>query len=125
MVEQESAPGVIASDGLATEDAGVSGARPRRRPSPLPRHSAADPLPAATDGILPLDDVGIGARIRRFLLAPPALLTMAMTLLGLLVNRHRLALDLAGGRLLPMESLGQTWSSYLASWHPVGGGSGA
>jgi hypothetical protein len=72
-----------------------------------------------------MDDVGISARVRRFLLAPPALLTMVMTLLAVLVNRHRLALDLAGGRLLPVESLGQTWSSYLASWHPVGGGSAA
>jgi hypothetical protein len=72
-----------------------------------------------------LDDVGIGTRIRQFLLAPPALLTMAMTVLAVLVNRHRLALDLAGGRLLPVESLGQIWSSYLASWHPVGGGSAA
>ncbi len=50
---------------------------------------------------------------------------MVMTVLAVLVNRHRLGLDLAGGRLLPLESLGQTWSSYLASWHPVGGGSAA
>ncbi|MGH3768446.1 MAG: hypothetical protein ACRDS0_08680 [Pseudonocardiaceae bacterium] len=46
-------------------------------------------------------------------------------MLAVLVNRHRLALDLAGGRLLPLEGLSQTWSSYLASWHPVGGGSAA
>jgi hypothetical protein len=72
-----------------------------------------------------LDDVGIGTRIRQFLLSPPVLLTMLMTVLAVVMNRHRLALDLAGGRLLPLESLGQTWSSYLASWHPVGGGSAA
>ncbi|MGB8963410.1 MAG: hypothetical protein WCC38_15825 [Pseudonocardiaceae bacterium] len=72
-----------------------------------------------------LDDVGVGTRIREFLLSPPASLTAAMTVLAVLLNRHRLALDLAGGRLLPMEDLGQTWSSYLASWHPVGGGSAA
>lgn len=125
VVEQSSASGVVAPEGPASEDAGASGPHPRRRPSPLPRHSAADPSSAATEGILPLEDVGIGARIRRFLLAPPALLTMVMTVLAVLVNRHRLALDLAGGRLLPMESLGQTWSSYLASWHAVGGGSAA
>ncbi|HET9116848.1 MAG TPA: hypothetical protein VFN75_02025 [Pseudonocardiaceae bacterium] len=59
------------------------------------------------------------------MLSPPALLTAVMTVLAVLVNRHRLALDLAGGRLLPLESLSQTWSSYLASWHPVGGGSAA
>jgi hypothetical protein len=72
-----------------------------------------------------LDDVGVGTRIREFLLSPPALLTAAMTVLAVLLNRHRLALDLAGGRLLPVEDLGQTWSSYLASWHSVGGGSAA
>jgi hypothetical protein len=53
------------------------------------------------------------------------LLTVMLTVLAVLMNRHRLALDLAGGRLLPLESLSQTWSSYLASWHPVGGGSAA
>lgn len=72
-----------------------------------------------------LDDVGFGTQVRSVLLSPPALLTFAMTVLAGLVNRHRLALDLAGGRLLPPEGLGQTWSSYLASWHPVGGGSAA
>jgi hypothetical protein len=75
--------------------------------------------------VLTLDDVGVGTRIRTFALSPPALLTAAMTVLALVMNRHRLALDLAGGRLLPVDSLGQTWSSYLASWHPVGGGSAA
>ncbi|MGH3898613.1 MAG: glycosyltransferase, partial [Pseudonocardiaceae bacterium] len=70
-------------------------------------------------------DVGIITRIRQFLLAPPALLTAAMTVLAVLVNRHRLGLDLAGGRLLPIEGLIETWSAYLASWHPIGGGSAA
>ncbi|MGH3886870.1 MAG: hypothetical protein ACRDSZ_09930 [Pseudonocardiaceae bacterium] len=108
--------------------------RTRPRPSPLPRHSNAgtsdtDPSPDATEGsdssVLALVDVGIGTRIRQFLLAPPALLTAAMTVLAVLVNRHRLGLDLAGGRLLPVEGLIETWSSYLASWHPIGGGSAA
>jgi hypothetical protein len=72
-----------------------------------------------------MDDVGVGTRVREFLLSPPAMLTAAMTVLAVLLNRHRLTLDLAGGRLFPVESLGQTWSSYLASWHPVGGGSAA
>ena len=117
------------SSGPPPADAGEAGSRTRPRPSPLPRRSdSGEPLTAtetSDPSILPLDDVGIGTRIRRFLLAPPALLTMVMTVLAVLVNRHRLALDLAGGRLLPMETLGQTWSSYLASWHPVGGGSAA
>jgi hypothetical protein len=90
----------------------------RTRPSPLPKH-------AHDSGLLMVDDVGVAARARKFLLCAPALLTAAMTVLAVVMNRHRLALDLAGGRLLPVESLGQTWSSYLASWHPVGGGSAA
>ncbi|MDQ3827478.1 MAG: glycosyltransferase, partial [Actinomycetota bacterium] len=136
---QSSAPGVIAPGGptpdgptrkgAAQGAADESGPGTRPRPSPLPRDLATGSSPTATNGhtssILPMDDVGIGARVRRFLLAPPALLTMVMTLLAVLVNRRRLGLDLAGGRLLPVESLGQTWSSYLASWHPVGGGSAA
>jgi hypothetical protein len=72
-----------------------------------------------------LDELAISTRIRQFLWSPPVLLALVMTALGVLVNRHRLSLDLAGGRLLPRESLSQTWSSYLASWHPVGGGSAA
>lgn len=92
--------------------------RTRPRPSPLPKHSP-------DSGLLMADDVGIGARVREFLLCAPVLLTAAMTVLAVVLNRHRLALDLAGGRLLPVESLGQTWSAYLASWHPVGGGSAA
>lgn len=48
-----------------------------------------------------------------------------MTVLAVLVNRSRLGLDLAGGQLLPIEGLIETWSLYLASWHPVGGGSAA
>lgn len=104
----------------------------RPRPSPLPRHAGNGSSPAAGNSGNPavrpldaLDDGGIGTRIRRFLLSPPTLLTMVMAVLAVVMNRHRLALDLAGGRLLPLESLGQTWSSYLASWHPVGGGSAA
>ncbi|MGH3787648.1 MAG: hypothetical protein ACRDRG_14100 [Pseudonocardiaceae bacterium] len=70
-------------------------------------------------------DAGIGTRIRKFLLSPPALLTATMAVLAVLLNRHRLGWDLAGGRLLPVDTLGQIWSAYLASWHPVGGGSAA
>lgn len=57
--------------------------------------------------------------------SPLVLLVLAMAVLALVVNRGRLGLELAGGRLLPVESLGQTWASYLAGWHPVGGGSAA
>ncbi|MGH3917290.1 MAG: glycosyltransferase, partial [Pseudonocardiaceae bacterium] len=53
------------------------------------------------------------------------LLVVAMVALAVVVNRGRLGLELAGGRLLPVEGLGDLWSSYLAAWHPVGGGSAA
>jgi hypothetical protein len=123
-----------AENGPAENGAAKASTRTRPRPSPLPKHSRskhsdAEKLRNATDGsasgALILDDVGVGTRVREFLLSPPALLTVATTVLAGLLNRHRLALDLAGGRLLPVESLGQTWSSYLTSWHPVGGGSAA
>ncbi len=126
-------------DGAVDNGAAEVSTRIRPRPSPLPKHS--DPQHSdlqnsgtekprnATDGgdsgMLMVDDVGVGTRVREILLSPPALLTATMTVLAGLLNRHRLALDLAGGRLLPVEGLGQTWSSYLASWHPVGGGSAA
>lgn len=127
--EQSMTPDGIALDGPSRGEAGGAATHPRPRPSPLPRHAATESPQTAADGsessILALDDVGLGTRIRQFLLAPPTLLTLVLTVLTGLVNRHRLGLDLAGGRLLPAESLAQTWSSYLASWHPVGGGSAA
>ena len=110
-----------------TNDSGEVTTRPR--PSPLPRHSGTGVPQSATAGSdsteLALVDVGIGTRIREFLLSPPVLLTITMAVLAALVNRHRLGLDLAGGRLFPVEGLIETWSSYLASWHPIGGGSAA
>ena len=112
-------------------DEGRSGAttRTRPRPSPLPRPSDPDATRNVADSsdsdVLTLVDVGISTRIRKFVLAPPTLLTVVMTVLAVLVNRDRLGLHLAGGRLLPIEGLIETWSLYLASWHPVGGGSAA
>ncbi|SFW65861.1 glycosyltransferase family 2 protein [Amycolatopsis australiensis] len=57
--------------------------------------------------------------------APPVVLLVVMTALGLVVNRARLGLDLFGGKLLPVGGLGELWSSYLAPWHAVAGGTGA
>ena len=57
--------------------------------------------------------------------APPVVLLVVMTALGLFVNRARLGLDLFGGKLLPVGGLGELWTSYLAPWHAVGGGTGA
>ncbi|WP_439383514.1 glycosyltransferase [Amycolatopsis lexingtonensis] len=57
--------------------------------------------------------------------APPVVLLVVMTALGLVVNRARLGLDLFGGKLLPVGGLGELWSSYLAPWHAIAGGTGA
>ncbi|WP_245617089.1 hypothetical protein [Amycolatopsis taiwanensis] len=63
------------------------------------------------------DGPSLAARV-----APPLSLLVVLTALGLLVNGHRLGLDLAGGRLLPVGGAGELWSAYLSGWHPVGGG---
>ncbi|UOX88601.1 glycosyltransferase family 2 protein [Amycolatopsis sp. FBCC-B4732] len=57
--------------------------------------------------------------------APPVVLLVVMTALGLVVNRARLGLDLFGGKLLPVGGLGELWSSYLTPWHAIAGGTGA
>ncbi len=57
--------------------------------------------------------------------APPVVLLVVLTALGLVVNRARLGLDLFGGKLLPVGGLGELWSSYLTPWHAVAGGTGA
>jgi GT2 family glycosyltransferase len=57
--------------------------------------------------------------------APPVVLLVVMTALGLFVNRARLGLDLFGGKLLPVGGLGELWTSYLTPWHAIAGGTGA
>src|SRR2546429_637448 len=57
--------------------------------------------------------------------APPLLLFLGLLAIGLIVNAGRLGLDLAGGRLLPVGDLPSVWSEYLATWHPVAGGTAA
>ncbi|SFB64186.1 Glycosyltransferase, GT2 family [Amycolatopsis marina] len=59
------------------------------------------------------------------LFAPPVVLFVTLTGLALLLHADRLGLDLSGGRLLPVGDLGELWSTYLATWHPVGGGTAA
>ena len=53
------------------------------------------------------------------------MLVVALLGLGLWLNSARLGTDLSGGRLLPATDLAETWSSYLATWHPVAGGTAA
>ncbi|WP_086852795.1 glycosyltransferase family 2 protein [Amycolatopsis kentuckyensis] len=57
--------------------------------------------------------------------APPVVLLVVLTALGLVVNRARLGLDLFGGKLLPVGGLGELWTSYLTPWHAIAGGTGA
>lgn len=88
-----------------------------RRPTPVSRSG---------DGAPPAGLVFVEVNRRRILaatlFAPPVLLMLALTALAVVVNWNRFGLDLVGGRLLPVGELGQVWSSYLAGWHPVSGG---
>ncbi|SEP96524.1 Glycosyltransferase, GT2 family [Lentzea xinjiangensis] len=91
------------------------------RPTPRPRPS---PGPRAASGMV-LVEVDQSRVLRSLLLAPPVLLVLGLSLVAVISNWSRLGLDLAGGRLLPVGSLGSVWSTYLASWHPVSGGTAA
>ncbi|TDV36817.1 GT2 family glycosyltransferase [Actinophytocola oryzae] len=93
---------------------------PRRRPSPVPRDGSGKPEPE-----LMVVEVDRARLARQVLLAPPVLLVLGLVAVALYVNAGRLGLDLTGGRLLPVADLGTTWSSYLATWHPVAGGTAA
>ncbi|HEX2301482.1 MAG TPA: glycosyltransferase, partial [Pseudonocardiaceae bacterium] len=104
--------------------AATTGTGARSRPSPVRRQPGSEAPPAA-HGRLDMADGGFGRRLREAVRSPLLLLMVAMAVLAVMVNRGRLGLDLSGGRLLPPSSLGDTWASYLAGWHPVGGGSAA
>jgi GT2 family glycosyltransferase len=92
---------------------------PRPRPSPVPR---GQPTPGR---VLVLVEVSRWRLVRQVLFAPPVLLVLGLTLVSLVTNAGRLGLDLSGGGLLPVQGLGATWSSYLAAWHAVSGGTAA
>ncbi|MFC6094393.1 glycosyltransferase [Saccharothrix lopnurensis] len=92
---------------------------PRPRPSPVPRGTTAVPR-----GIV-FVEVDRARVLRSLLLGPPLLLVLGLAVFGVLANASRLGLDLAGGRLLPVDDLTGTWSAYLAAWHPVAGGTTA
>lgn len=90
---------------------------PKPRPSPVPRGSR----PAE----VVFYEVDQGRVLRSLLLSPPVLLVAGLSLVALIANRGRLGLSLAGGRLQPVSDFVATWSEYLASWHPVHGGTAA
>ncbi len=91
------------------------------RPSPRPRPSPG-PRAGAEKIFVEVDQSRV---LRSLLLAPPVLLLLGLSLVAVVANWSRLGLNLAGGRLLPVGSLGSVWSTYLASWHPVSGGTAA
>ncbi len=100
-------------------EASPSGPRPspRPRPSPVPRGPGAP-------GVVFLE-VDRARVLWSLVLGPPLLLVVGLTVFGILANAARVGLDLSGGRLLPVGDLESTWSSYLAAWHPVAGGTTA
>ncbi|GAA5127024.1 glycosyltransferase [Haloechinothrix salitolerans] len=130
---REEAPGVtapadatIAAEGGGTTDvedtAGTEAdVGEADRPQEVERPSPGD----AAHGGLVFVEVNRARVLAATLFAPPLLLALGLIGLALLVNGHRLGLDLAGGRLLPVGEFGQVWSSYLAGWHPEGGGTSA
>ncbi|WP_438388485.1 glycosyltransferase family 2 protein [Actinopolyspora saharensis] len=99
---------------------------PRPRPSPGPR-TGED---AGSSEQLVLVPVNRARVLRETLLNPPVVLVVGLVLFalvvhGLLAEAPRIGLSLHGGRLLPAADLETTWSSYLAAWHPVHGGTAA
>jgi GT2 family glycosyltransferase len=102
-------------------------APPGLRPSPRPRPS---PQPRGEEPPNPLADLMVvevdrGEVIRQLLLSPALPMTVALTVIGVLVNFGRFGTDLSGGRLLPVRDLASTWAEYLATWHSVAGGTAA
>jgi len=87
------------------------------------RHrAAAEGADGGTDG----DELGAGGALFRWLLrSPGVLLVLGLSVAALLAERHLFGAGrLFGGALLPApDSLGNLWSNYTASWHPVGPGS--
>ncbi|MEU4667012.1 glycosyltransferase family 2 protein [Amycolatopsis sp. NPDC023774] len=89
------------------------------KPSPTPR-----PAPAREPGLV-FVEVNRRRVLGATIFAPPVVLVVLLTALAFVVNRSRLGLDLSGGGLLPVGGLGELWSTYLAPWHAVAGGTGS
>jgi GT2 family glycosyltransferase len=104
----------IVSPHAETAVVGIPGAR-----RPVPGSAAGE------DPGLVVVPVTPGRVLRELLLAPPLLMAVALTVVSLVVNRSRLALDLSGGRIRAVPDLGTLWSTYLAEWHPIAGGTAA
>ncbi|SDK58643.1 Glycosyltransferase, GT2 family [Actinopolyspora mzabensis] len=117
-----------ARDNETGADEAGDGIEARVRPTPAPRDGAAGTASTADELLfVPVDRRRV---LRELLLNPPLVLLVGLVLLALLAHgpfaeTSRLGAELHGGRLLPAAGLEQTWSSYLAAWHPLHGGTGA
>lgn len=87
------------------------------KPSPVPRDGGRRPEPELVFVEVDRKRV-LGATV----FAPPVIVLVVLTALAFVVNGSRLGLDLFGGKLLPVGGLGEIWSSYLAPWHAIAGG---
>ncbi|WP_233599152.1 glycosyltransferase family 2 protein [Amycolatopsis sp. WAC 01375] len=87
------------------------------KPSPVPRDGGRRP-----EQELVFVEVDRKRVLGATVFAPPVIVLVALTALALVLNGSRLGLDLFGGKLLPVGGLGEIWSSYLAPWHAVAGG---
>ncbi len=87
------------------------------KPSPVPRDGGRRPEPE-----LVFVEVDRKRVLSATLFAPPVIVLVVLTALAFAVNGSRLGLDLFGGKLLPVGGLGEIWSSYLAPWHAIAGG---
>ncbi|MFF5987763.1 glycosyltransferase [Prauserella flavalba] len=97
---------------------------PEPEPVEPERDTSARPSPGGEAAERELVFVEVDRRriLAATLFAPPVVLLVVLTALALVLNGGRLGLDLAGGGLLPVGDLAQTWSTYLDSWHAVAGG---
>lgn len=92
-------------------------AEDRPKPSPVPRDGGKRPEPE-----LMFVEVDRKRVLGATLFAPPVVMLVVLTALAFVVNGSRLGLDLFGGKLLPVGGLGELWTSYLAPWHAIAGG---
>ncbi len=88
----------------------------RPKPSPVPRDGER------SEPELVFVEVDRKRVLGATVFAPPVVMLVVLTALAFVVNGSRLGLDLSGGRLLPVGGLGEIWTSYLAPWHAVAGG---
>ncbi|QKV81554.1 glycosyltransferase family 2 protein [Amycolatopsis sp. Hca4] len=98
---------------------------PETPAAPVPDDTAPDETPPAEEPELVFVEVNRRRVLAATIFAPPVVLLVVLTALGLVVNRARLGLDLFGGKLLPVGGLGELWTSYLTPWHAIAGGTGA